>query len=212
MDTSEFDSKIKTADDEIESLRGQMDQTCSQYIQVCTNFFQLEFQKRVEAAITGNPAVAQGLGLEKLKALKAELKDLVDRVPRIVSEHLDKQDIWEHRTPLPEGLEKDRNRETDLRIRAGSKARDELRSIIGYVGQLILKYGLDEGSERSEWEKQGKGLPKYRYSLPPYGSGLNESLETYKGLFERFIQAHFDLKSAQAAKEQAIAKDLWNQA
>lgn len=212
MDTSQYDAKIQAAIDEKSSLQRQMDELCATYINTCSRFFASEFQEVVERAVTSKPEIAQQLGLEKLRELKAELKKVVDDVPQIVSKHLDKDTIWEHRRPLPEGIEKESLPGFDLRHNAGKKVEAELHEIMGHVGRLIINYGLDEGRQQTGWERRGNGLPRYRYAVAHNIPDMNDPIKRYKELFDKFVKAHVNIIKAKREKEEAIAKDLWNQA
>jgi hypothetical protein len=114
--------------------------------------------------------------------------------------------------PLPEGLGRESLPAFELRHKAGNKASDELHEIMGHVGQFIIKYGLDEAGDQREWERRGKNLPRYRYAVAFNNPEVTEPTKKYKDLFDRFVKAHVNTIKAQREKQEAIAKDLWNQA
>jgi hypothetical protein len=212
MDTSKYDAQIQAAIDEKDTLYRQMEGTCAAYFKASNEFFHNELQRMVEREVTSKPDVTQKLGLEKLKELKAEVKELVESVPQLVSQHLDKENIWEHRSPLPEGMKKESLPGFDLIHSAGKKVSEEVREILGYGGQLIIKYGYHNSGREGEWELRGKNArPKYRYGFSTIKE-MNESMTKYKEQFKNYIAAHLKIIKLQEEKEQAIAKDLWSQA
>jgi hypothetical protein len=79
MDSSLYDAKIQAAIDEKNSLHKQMEDVIAGYIQACIRFFQSEFQRIAERAVTRKPEVTQALGIEKLRELKAEVKEVISK-------------------------------------------------------------------------------------------------------------------------------------
>jgi hypothetical protein len=212
MDTSTYDAQIQVAIDEKNALYSQMEQTCATYFEASGEFFKNEFQRMIEREVTSKPDVTQKLGLEKLKELKAEVNELVENAPQLVSEHFDKDNLWEHRCPLPEGMEKESLPGFDLTHSAGKKVIEEVREVLGYSGRLIIKYGYKEAGREGEWESRGESSrPRYRYGFST-AKEMDDCMMGYKEQFKKFVSAHLKIIKLQKEKEQAIAKDLWSQA
>jgi hypothetical protein len=206
MDTSSYDAKIQAAAAEKAALYSQVEAASRSFMQACVDFFRKDFRRRIESAVTEDPETTQSLGIEKLRALKSELNELVSKVPDIVSERLDRPDVWEHRKPIPETQDT-----FDLRFRAGNNAHDELREVFGYFGQLLVKYGFETTGKDSAWESRPKAPPRYKYGMT-LSKEIDEAFKTYKNLFERFVNAHQQQLRIENEKEQAIARDLWDRA
>lgn len=112
---------------------------------------------------------------------------------------------------MPEGIEKESLPGFNLWHGAAKNVDGELHEIMGHIGQLIIKYGYHDGRE-GEWEARGKRLPRYRYSITHNARELSDMLKQYREMMKKFITAHTNIIKSRQEKEQAIAKDLWNQA
>lgn len=202
MDTSSYDAKIQAAGAEKDALWSQVETACLDYVQACSRFFADYFQRRVESSVTDQPITTQNLGVERLGELKRELRQLVDNVSEIVAGTLNRSGLWEHRDPAPEGTSG---------YSAGNKAHEALREIYGHLGQLLLKYGFASAGKDGEWESRPNELPRYKYGLS-LSKEIGAAIEKYRGLFSKFTAKHEEQRRLEAEKQQAIAKDLWDQA
>lgn len=215
MDTSSYDAKIDSITKEREHTFRQLQANAASYIQAATMFFRGYFQQRVEREIVNHPELTQSLGIEKLGELKKELTALIKNTPEIVEERLRKEQVWDHLRQLPDGLGNAGRLSNDghnLVYSAGGQIQEELRWIFGYVGQLLIKFGLAKGGHGSEWEtKPGSAVPRYQYGLP-----TNEEMDTlmkkHKELFSAFVILQVRVLDAERERQQAIARDLWDHA
>lgn len=216
MQISEYDSKISEAKTKKDNSLKEMESLSKNYIETYTNFLQSEFPRIVEKSVTENPETAQNLGIEKLRELKSELNEVVSKLPEIVRQQFDTDSIWEHRQALPKDFEKESLPAFDLTHNAGKKVSEQWHEIMGHIGQLILKYNLDNPNrDYKSWEVRGKQLPRYKYAISPMSAEakpLGELLAQYKKKFEEYVSAYTEELKLEKQKQQAMAKDLWNQA
>jgi hypothetical protein len=189
-------------------LRGELDSTRAAYIQACVRFFESQFAKTVEEAIKASPEATKGLGIEKLRQLKAEMNDAIGNLPQIVPKHLNKPELWEHELPEDKLVS-----ETafNLNWKTGhQKTEGEFGSIMGDVGKILSRYGLAKIGENGAWQQQGEEL-RYRYWLSA-GDEAAAVIKQYKALFSQFVEARLRVLKLETEKQEAIAKDLWDQA
>ncbi|MFN0139354.1 MAG: hypothetical protein ACKVQW_04615 [Pyrinomonadaceae bacterium] len=211
MNISDHDNKIQAAIDEKDSLYKKMEDLVAGFEVTCTEFFTEDFPITVERAITALPDVTQSLGLESLRELKLELKLLVEKIPKIVTQELNQNSIWEHRNELPEWSLSESLPGFNLRHKAGDRASKQLHVIKGHVGTLLLKYGLAKAGRDEAWENNGK-VVRYRYSIGHSDERFRKFPNNYKNLFNQFVTAHMNIQKAERNKEEAGAKSLWDQA
>lgn len=216
MQISEYDEKIRQAKTRKDNSFNEMEKLCENYIEYYITFLQTEFPRIVENSVSENPETTQSLGIEKLRELKSELKTVVDNIPEIVRQQFDKDYIWEHRQDLPKDFEKETLPAFDLTHSAGKKVREQWHEIMGYIGQLIVKYDLDNPNvDYKAWEIRSHQLPRYKYAISPTNSDskiLGETLGKYKKEFEEFVNVYAEELKLEKQKQQALAKELWDQA
>jgi hypothetical protein len=218
MDTTSYDEKIRSLEKKKQDLLSQLETQAQIYIREAGNFCAAHFQEMVENAVTQQPQLAQSLGLEKLREMKGDLKTLTENCNKIVAGYLDTQ-AWDHRVALPDGLEDERayrpgmlsSKGSDLCHNAGSKARSNLRDVWGHIGQILLKYGLAKAGRDDEWEMKSNSLPTYRYAMST-SKEMDTAVKKYSELFRSYVTTHVEILGVETEKQQAIAKDLWNQA
>lgn len=209
MDTSTYDANIRQAEQEREAIYAQLERLVAEYVSASTAFFQKEFQSKIEDAISNRPKVSQELGVEKLRQLKAELKATIEEIPHVVSEYMDRDELWVHRSTPLEAVTRELG--IHFKVEGKHKADEQGRPIMGEVGQLLVKYGFDKIGESGSWEDLGNSKLSYKYWVP-----LREEMvgitKRYTDVFEKYVAAQLKVVQLKLAKEQAIAKDLWNQA
>ena len=213
MQVSEYDTKISEAESEKNKVFEELETIVKQYAAGSVPFFQSEFVRLAEKEVTTYPENTQALGLEKLREMKREIKELIDSLPDVISQHFDKNDLWEHRQSLPEGLDKETLPAFDLRQKLGDKVGKELHYIMGHIGQILQKYGY---AKSDVWENVGNKSLRYRYSIENPNSDdykiLREIIIRYADAFTKYIEAHIKVLKSQTAKQQSLARDLWNEA
>lgn len=201
MDTSDHDARIQSAVDQENVIRDQMEKTAQNYKTACVKYLQNHFAKSVEREVVTNPEITSNLGIKKLGELKAELKQVMEKVPEEVERHLGSDELWDHRQSLPEG-----DNPWSFQTRAGSKVREEIRELLSPLGQILVEYGFDPDS----WQQRSNAKPRYRYGMT-HSDEMNQLMIQYGEQAKLLMEAHQVTSKLRKEKDQAIARDLWNQ-
>ncbi len=213
IDTSGFDTKIRKLGKREAALRDQMEETCQKFLQVTSEFAIEWFQSRVQQEVTSRPKLAKQLGVKRLRQIKSELKALVPEAPNIVNKHINPEKYWAHRGALPDNSD-DHEVVWRYRIR-GRRGPDELqgavRQLLGYAGAILVKHGIANTERRDDWDVDGGGgLPRYKYGYE-WSDNMMNVMRRYSELYDEWLKLHQESKKVQRQKDEAEAKDLWDQ-
>jgi hypothetical protein len=215
MDASDFDAKIGRLEEEMENLRQQMEKTCGEFLIATNEYIAIEFKEMVERGVISNPDIAKRHGVDTLRRLKSECKELISSVPDLVNLYLNKDENWGHRGKIPE--------KNDLRFEryamySNAPLRgafeEGIRLILGYVGTLLVKYGFEEADSRLhayKWTRiPGSNQIKYGIGFQ-WSEKMTEVLKVYSPQYNELIKLDDKVKKLEKEKAQAQAKNLWDQ-
>ncbi len=206
MDTAQYDKQIETLETKRKEVFAELDDLMGRYILEAVNFVDQRAREFIHRAIERRPEVVQGLGVEKLREAKTALDRFIGEFPVSVPERLSKDQLWEHRQPLPEVISFEFSRN------AGKKTEGEMRSILGGIGEVLLKYGLATEGSHQEWGRDASGNLKYNFGFTDRESHLPRIMGDYRKQIEHLGENEEAFQSAIARREQALAKKLWDNA
>jgi hypothetical protein len=213
MDTTTYDTQITEVSQQIEQALKDLDEMAEGIIDEYTNFFRRKFTEMVKERITGNPKLAQELGVEKIGEIKRELNEVIANLPEITKDYFNQDELWEHRQQLPDAWEKESLPLYEFKRQAGSKISNAYHDVLGHVGEIMLKHGLIS-DKSGEWKREN-GRLKYAYSLSFYKEEdkiLTIKINDYVQKVQQYAELNIKLKKIEAAKQTFIAKSLWDQA
>ena len=206
------DEKIAEIDAEIQLLREQADEALQQFLQTAVSFFCDWSRRAVERGVTSQPETTKKLGLEGLRLLKGELKDLCDKMPEHVQKHMNHKALWLHRGDIPQHKDYTSSPYRFSGNRAPDKIDAPVREILGYVGALLLKFGLAKRDKDSEWEQTtAQPVPRYRYGFD-WSAEMKTALKQYSDIYDNLARLVKETASIERQKAEAEAKSLWDQA
>ncbi len=207
MDTTQFDNDIEDAKAQKEAVMTKLESLVEEYIDTTVRLLGIESPAMIEATVANNPAITEKLGLEKLRELKGKVKDVLTKLPALTREHLNSNEIWEHRQAVPMA------NLSIVRDELTNKVDGALRQIIGYLGELIVKYGYSRAGGGPNWNVQMNKPPLYTGREFQQTFAEYRKMKTqYQQLMRTLVDSHQDVARLQQVKERAIAKDLWDQA
>jgi hypothetical protein len=164
-------------------------------------------RERVKGTIEGNASKIAQAGIEPVRALKADIEDLVSRLGTVCREALGPKPQWPHRSasgaPRPPSAN------------SGSEppGASQFRSAVSSLGAVLAKHGLVNplpGHTR-EWEPKAPG--KFIYAFNPGFDGKKfPSLQRYQDQLSRLRALEAQIQAKQKELEQARARELWDQA
>lgn len=211
MDTSKYDLQIQEARSELEQLRKRMATVRLAFLKAAEGFCAEWFQKTIESAVISKPEVSKSLGVERLRELKSELKQLIDKVPDLVKQHLAQERYWPHFTELPDDIHERGLTAYDIGKRASDGLHYGGRELLGYAGQLLIAYSFDDAGIGSAWEKRPGKPPRYRYGYS-WSTEMDTLWKEYTELIDSLVETTIKLGRSEKAKAAAEAKYLWDQA
>lgn len=205
MDTSIFDKQIDKAKSEYSKLQSQMETVRQGFIEFTKSFVSEWSRKEIERYISSKPDFTKSLVIEKLRGLKLELNQLVERFPELVQTELMQDKYWPHRAETP-------TKASEIQGKTSEGIRDAIREFLGYCGELLFKYGFDEGGKDSSWERQTGKRPKYKYDYLLYSQEMDSHWKDYAELIDSLVKAKKKINKLEREKASYEAKNLWDQA
>lgn len=204
-----YTRQIEALKESLTHKQAELSDVRRRYVVALPEYLQKEYDDRVSSAVRHHPEVAQALGTDGLRPMKAELCALKERVPEIVSTFVDQEKVWMPSFQIRAGDSIAPAHNASIEFKESiDKA---MRQAIGQVGNIIIKYKFASGGSNSEWiNDRGQGYT-YRYgiTLPPSLTTLSKQ---YEGLIYQYYQVQLDLVNAISLKNEAEAQDLWDQA
>src|SRR5262245_1259622 len=81
----------------MDAMLSEMEGAASQFLTALGQFASPWYQKQVEEAVSSKPDAVQAAGVEGLRQLKAELKELRESTPDLVQQRANIDRYWSHR-------------------------------------------------------------------------------------------------------------------
>jgi hypothetical protein len=215
MDTSEFDAAIAEAEAALAATRTQMEEARQRLAATITDFVTPWFAEQARLAVERNPDRAKELGVDGIRALKADVAALTDRLPELVKGELLDAVTWAHLEP---GWDESDPWKTNPRYNYSAVSQHRqadtfdkpLRRILGQLGPILEAHGL---GKPDDWRNASGGSAKPYY---PFGvdwtAEMKAAAAQYADLYGELRMHNQKRHESQAAKERAEAQDLWNQA
>mgnify|MGYP001055037434 CR=1 FL=1 len=163
-------------------------------------------KRSIQRRIEENAEKINAGGIEPLRRIKADLNELVQRLPEICSGAIGTPEQWPHRT-----TEKDSGQHSTRQQESHAAA--SYRRAISPLGALLAKHGLlaEKPGYVSEWEKAGND--QYRYAInPSFDERRFPALVEYQQKRQMLSQQHKVLETKRQELVKARARELWNDA
>lgn len=207
MDIAQYDSQIKAANLQVATLRTQLDLTRIELLRATQRQLPDWFRKAARDSVASNPELAKSMA-SRLGDLKSEVDQLAGRVPQLVHDHLEPDRVWLHRSECPKVWDKDQYCRYIVTNLARERLQDAVQELLGYLGELLGKYGLVSGGY---WELRPGQPPRYTGGYV-WSTDMAKALQEYLKLVERFALAKLELRKLENEKAKAEAKILWDAA
>ena len=211
MNIEDLGNQISEYECQIVALGTKMENVKNKIVVEIETYLKETYIKDIEYQVKSKTDITKQLGVEKLSELKQELTQLLDRVSGLTKESFNKDSLWIHKNY-------DIKEKDEFGIMYNSKQNIKtnitktIRELMGHGGRLIIKYGYENYSNNTCWEKiQNSDIPKYSYSIM-LNDGIEEVMKEYTALFEQLHDCHVKLLKAKKDKAQQEALDLWSQA
>ena len=202
-------TQISKYESDSEILKTQLDEASGILVKDINIFIKEKFQVDIETNVKTKTEITKKLGIEKLKELKKDLSELIERIPSLV-DGIIKDDVWLHKNYSLKGTD-EFNQKYNIKSRFNASIKNILRELYGHEGIILFKYEYANIKD-SEWEKPyNSDIPKYKYGFS-LSKQLEESITIYINLLEQLHDIVVKLDKVKNQKEQQEAIDLWDQA
>jgi hypothetical protein len=192
-----------------------MEEVCRAWLDATTDFVSRAFPRYAELAVTEEPGVARSKGVEGLSALKADLRALVAKAPQIVEKELNVDEFWAHRTESVPTTAVARTRYSPEDDRPPPELYKEVSRVIGSVAPLLVRHGFGGKGSFGPWVQEfgRRGATRWRLNdvyawSPEMATTMRRYAELYGDLYTHVVE----LETVEREKQQAEARNLWEQA
>ena len=217
MDKSEYDGKIEDLTSKIDNTRQKMAPVLITFLNETEIYVTKFYKDTIKEYVVSHPDITKEYGKEGIRDLKYECRELIKLIPEIVEMHLGTDKFWSHKCPIND-LKKECKVypafSTHYNISDSNKRIIEsLRHILGYLGDLLLKYGYIKIGKYSEWKISEDDEFKYKGSIECTPE-MKTSLKTYLEMDKELAGLINEVKAIEKQKKEAEGKDeaeeIWN--
>jgi arginyl-tRNA synthetase len=220
MDVEEMKKEISNYEKKEEELKVSLLDSIKPIIENCKKFIKEEYKRIVEKEVKSKPDITKDLGIEKLKELKKELNELIEKANEMIDKEFNKSNYWIHQTYSNEKAERELSSEYSIDKIIEKLLTHNLCVLLGYVGEMINRYGyinIDAYHEESlyyrvpyaEWKREnGRIIYGYGICFPDY---LENSINDYSKQLKIWRDIICKLKELKNQLNKQEATDLWDQ-
>uniref|UniRef100_UPI00301A6741 hypothetical protein n=1 Tax=Oceanobacillus massiliensis TaxID=1465765 RepID=UPI00301A6741 len=133
--TVNYDEQISAKENEKVKLIEKMELIKDEYLKEIEKFSRDWIQTTTKREVTGNPDLALDIGKEKLGELKRKVESLIEKLPTLVNQYLNKNELWWHK-------KEDKAWYSQLENRILSKIEREVQFMYGELGIILSEYGF----------------------------------------------------------------------
>lgn len=198
MSIEELSQELQEHEQKRSFLLLQMDSLCHDIQTAMPAAAASWMQGEVERKVRANPKVVQSHGVDRLRELKAKLKNLIENLPNIVAVEFREKGVWPHHTAIhPNSVgEPYLNR--------------VFRYVVSHLGDLLEEFDLIDEYPAS-WERVRHKYWRYVIDL-----GLHHlpelKIDEYKVLFDEYKSLEYKIDNIQKSLAEAKAMELWEKA
>jgi hypothetical protein len=212
VDTTEFDRQIEALEERTNALRVELDRLARRLFAPTADFVTTWYRAHVEQALLNNPEAVKSAG-PRLSAMKADVSDLLSRVPQVVEQFLDVDEAWPHRGEI---------KVEDLQAfpplgfsQPPHRLEAQIRAILGVLGEILVKHGFARLGRASEWAKRPTGaytdVMIFAHRVE-WTKNMKDAIADYSQRLHDLAQAERQLAGVKRDKEAAEIRHLWEQA
>ena len=205
--STQIQEEISYIEKQLEPMNEGLDQLYREFGVTLPSYVEKWMREATKRKVEERAERINEAGLEPLRRLKADLSELVARLPDLCVQAIGPSSEWPHRKRLSA------RRTASNDYTSESSAAASFRKAINNLGALFAKHGLlDSAPGRSqEWKPTGQGGYKYVFN-PGFDERNFPCLVRYKEQCVR-QQSQLDLlESKRQELAKARARDLWDEA
>jgi len=205
MKSEDIQKLIPTLESELAKKNADLDALIEEFRTELAILAEPWMKKKVEYAIEGHSKEFEKFSIEKVQALKNEVRGLFSRLPEIAREETKDKGDWPHNRAADESGHREGKNEPFFN--------NAYRNVISHIASVLDRYGLltvPEGYAQ-EWNRIGEG--RFRYGFNPGFQDLKiASLNRYDAALFEWKKIKDQLEKANSDLSRAKAKELWDSA
>lgn len=211
---------MSTAEERATQISQQLDALQLQWTQATASWVRDAWQQELDRLLDESPGRFKALAdANRLQELKAKFQDLMARADELTTQTLAPDRLWPHRRFRLQWEPGAKWTAPDNRIllmtgsRLSGPIEDVLRSLLGYLGELVLDYDLDD-NQNGRWRRStSQSGPSRQYG---FGLNLSEDQRTiardYAAAGRLLTDALVEIEEAKHSDDASNAKRLWDEA
>jgi hypothetical protein len=206
-DFSDRDVRIDTREKQVVELCGKMESLQQEFVKATTAALTSWYKAVTAATARSAPEHTQELGREGLEDLKRGLRDLINKAPAVVEQHLSDRTLWEHLHKSP-GQSQPRNLNLYSRAHPPGAGFDRppalvpaMRNVSAGLAPLLLAHGYGVHSD-SEFVQ--------RTSVLAWSAEMCQTIDLYQVAYVELCTVGEALAKDKRAKAEAEAQALWD--
>ena len=207
MNSAEITAQIAEFEEKRAKMAAQLDALIAQARDGLPPVAESWIKETLNHQIDRYPAQVQSLGVERLRALKNQVKALVASLPEIARKETSVKEDWPHyRIPASDPYSE----------KEDSFFRDVFREIISNVGPILVDFGLLEGEfhgSSSSWKRVAQGQVRYSIGFgPEHDVSKIDPVKEYTRIFREYRTLLMSINAKQQELAKAKARELFESA
>ncbi|KOS61713.1 hypothetical protein FJQ98_02900 [Lysinibacillus agricola] len=203
----DYDLQIAQKVNEKAKLIGDMEIKKECFLDELTKFTIRWFDETTLSTVKKDGEKFAALGDEKAKELKREIEKLIERSSELVSEYMEKENIWWHE-------KEDSSLYYPQNNRLLEKQENAIRIMLGELGKILIKYKIVDASAiytrdySGGWNYDGQRRLKYAYGIT-FTEELYKINNEYIKLIEQAQSINNRIKYLQEQRKSENVGEWW---
>ncbi|MCH8204970.1 MAG: PilZ domain-containing protein [Candidatus Hydrogenedentes bacterium] len=198
---------------EAERLRLEMEATVKQFLRATGPYLREWAERKVAGTVTKRHALSRAKGIEGLRALKVELRMLIEDYPTLIDTQLNGDELWAHRSDFDGKTDGTQSYYDEENEKPAMWLVDGFRRLMGFTGVLLIKHGFDELSKESDWAplSHEQAVVAYRGRFA-FSDEMMTILKRAAALYDAMAANDATLRDENETHARDAAHRLWDEA
>jgi len=198
---------------EAERLRLEMEAAVKQFLMATGPYLREWAERKVAGTVTRRHALSRAKGIEGLRALKVELRMLIEDYPTLIDTQLNGDELWAHRSDFDGKTDGTQSYYDEENEKPAMWLVDGFRRLMGFTGVLLIKHGYDELSKESDWAplSHEQAVVAYRGRFA-FSDEMMTILKRAAALYDAMAANDAMLREENEAHARDAARRLWDEA
>lgn len=215
--SNDFDASIEVKENELKSLKSQMEEVRKQFVHDSTAFISKWYLEQAESYVKGSADITLSLGKDKIKQMKDKVKELQDNTGNITNEFLSDPELWWH-------LKENKDLSYDYHENAAPRGLDDaIRLALGKLGTILEEFGYDAktkstcGTDSDVWVEYDStdryhppnGRPYFPHNME-WSNEMKNTIQKYSEMVNQVKNIRFKIFTLDLEKKKNEAGNLWD--